>query len=61
MKVISFNKTIFIKKMPFYEMLHVSTLKGHHQARINKKEGSQIPRTIFAMEDTFHYSLIQYS
>jgi hypothetical protein len=23
-------------------MLHVSTLKGHHQARLNKYEGSQI-------------------
>ena len=33
-----YKKNIFLQKM-----LHVSTLKAHHQERMNKKECSQIP------------------
>ena len=36
------NYLLLQKHHLHYKMLHVSYRKGHHQARINKKEGSQL-------------------
>ena len=37
------NYILFQNNICLHKMLHVLTLTGHHQARINKKEGNQIP------------------
>jgi len=37
------NYLLLYKRYWPLKMIHVSIPKGHHQARINKKEGSQLP------------------
>jgi len=36
-------------------MSHFSNLNGHYRARMNKQEGSQITKTIFAVPTDAHY------
>ena len=61
------NKTVLLNTtLPYYEnniyvykLLHVSTSKGHHQARINTKEGSKILWIVFPMKEFFVSTLPQ--
>jgi len=40
------------------KMQHVSIPKGHHQARINKKEGSHVPRIVICFLQLYMLQLL---